>query len=142
MASTFGPHLEIGVAEIDAQHREIVATALDLAAALAISGSAAGPALEVLTRYVLVHFEAEERWMREVGYPRYADHVAHHDQLVGRLVALTRDHDRSGPSPVLSLRLRNAVGWLEDHIDEEDRRLARFAAQRAAAGARAPLAAP
>jgi hemerythrin-like metal-binding protein len=140
MRGTFGPQHELGVPEIDGQHRDIIATALDLVAALSISGEASvAPTLEVLSRYVLVHFEAEERWMRRAGYPRYGEHVARHDQLVARVVAMTRDHAQAGASAVLALRLRNAVAWLEDHIDEDDRKLARFAAERAAAVHAPPL---
>jgi hemerythrin len=76
LATSFGPHLEIGVPEIDAQHREIFGTLRTLDAALAAHDEdAADLALRHLSRYVLVHFETEERWMRRTGYPRLREHV-------------------------------------------------------------------
>jgi hemerythrin len=130
---TWGPHLEIGVPEIDAQHREIVEAARDLVAALTMAqGDAAAGTLEVLAHHVLVHFETEERWMRETRYPRLREHVAKHDQFVARLVALAKDHAAAGGSSVLALRLRNALAWLEDHTEEDDRKLARHVATVAA----------
>jgi hemerythrin len=136
VTNTWGPHLEIGVPAIDAQHREIVETALDLVAALTIAETASvARILEVLAQHVLVHFETEERWMRESRYPRLRDHVAKHDQLVARLVALTRDHAEAGPSPLLALRVRNALAWLQDHTEEDDRKLARHVGVVASNGA-------
>jgi hemerythrin len=131
--ATWGPHLEIGVPEIDAQHREVVEAALDLVAALSMAqGDVADRILEVLAHHVLVHFETEERWMRQTRYPRVREHVAKHDLFIARLVALEKDHAAAGGSPVLALRLRNALAWLEDHTEDEDRRLARHV--RAVAG--------
>lgn len=138
MPATWEPRLAIGVPEIDAQHREIVETAAALEAALATSAEAATLTLEILARYVLVHFETEERWMRSTRYPRLREHVALHDQFIARLVAMTRDHEEGGACSVLLLRLRNALAWLEDHISEDDRRLGMHAAAAVRTGRGAP----
>jgi hemerythrin len=72
--------------------------------------------------------------MRESRYPRLREHVTKHDQLVARLVSLTRDHAEDGSSPLLALRVRNALAWLQDHTEEEDRKLARHVGALAADG--------
>lgn len=134
----WGPHLEIGIPEIDAQHRDLVEAAVDVVAALSSAGTAASSRLlDVLAQHVLVHFETEERWMRETGYPRLREHVARHDQLVTRLVALSRDQAHGGAPRVLALRVRNVLSWLEDHTEDEDRKLAQHLAARGGPGPRA-----
>lgn len=128
MAATWGAHLEIGVPEIDAQHRDIIAGAKELEAALVSADpEATARTLEHLAHDVLVHFETEERWMRRCRYPGRLEHVRRHDEFVERLLAMGRDRAESGPSAVLRLRLRNALAWLEEHIDGEDRLLGRHA---------------
>jgi hemerythrin len=124
VSDTFGPDLETGIAEIDAQHRAIFGTLQNLDTALAL-GDEDSPniALRILSRYVLDHFETEERWMRRTAYPRIREHMAKHDNFVAALVAMTNEHAGAGASAVLALRLRNALSWLRDHIESEDQLL-------------------
>jgi hemerythrin len=123
-------HLETGIPEVDKQHQEITDAIGALGAALACAdGEGAAHALDCLRQYVLVHFEAEERWMRANRFPLLREHVAKHDQFITRVVALSRDHAEEGPTAVLRLRLRNALAWLEAHIEDDDRDLARHSAR-------------
>jgi hemerythrin len=131
-------HLETGITDIDRQHRELVDAIGALGAALASTDEeGAARTLECLTGYVLVHFEAEERWMREHRFPLLREHIAKHDQFITRLVAMTKDHVEAGTTAVLKLRLRNALAWLEDHIEDEDRDLGKHGAAKARAVAAA-----
>lgn len=140
MSGSWKPRLETGIAEIDRQHRELVDAIGALGASLASTDEGgAERTLECLTGYVLVHFEAEERWMRENRFPLLKEHIAKHDRFITRVVAMSKDHSEEGTSAVLKLRLRNALAWLEDHIEDDDRDLGKHVAARAraaAAGAR------
>jgi hemerythrin len=133
---TWKPHLETGITDIDTQHRELVDAIGALGAALAATEEeGTARTLECLTGYVLVHFEAEERWMRENRFPLLKEHIAKHDQFITRVVAMSKDHSEEGTSAVLKLRLRNALAWLEDHIEDDDRDLGKHASASARAGA-------
>lgn len=125
----WGPHLAIGVQEIDAQHREILRPLVALDAALA-DGDAGAAALtvQVVSRYVLYHFQTEERWMRQNRYPGQREHMVRHDELVVELVALTYDLSTDAETRAMRLRVRRAVALLQEHIHVEDRLLARHAA--------------
>jgi hemerythrin len=125
----WGPHLAIGVQEIDAQHREIVRplAALDAALARGDTGAAA-LTVQVVSRYVVYHFRTEERWMRRNRYPGLREHVARHDELVADLVSLTYDLADAPGSSAMRLRVRSAVAWLQEHIRVEDQRLGQHAA--------------
>lgn len=129
MQTDWGPHLAIGVQDIDAQHREILRplAALDAALARGDTGAAA-LTLQVVSRYVVYHFQTEERWMRRNRYPGLREHMARHDELVADLVAITYDLADDAGTSALRLRVRNAVAWLHEHIRAEDQRLRQHAA--------------
>jgi hemerythrin-like metal-binding protein len=93
---------------------------------------AVAPALEFLADRVLGTFEAEEGWMRRIRYPRYDLHVSKHDEFVGRLLSMVSEQESTGATSLLSLRLRMALGWLEDHVEEEDAELGKHLRARAA----------
>lgn len=139
MPTTFGPDLEIGVPDIDAQHREIFDALRTLDAALAApDDEAEDVALTVLSRYVFAHFETEERWMRQTAYPRTREHVSKHDEFAARLVAMTEERDEGGGTALLALRIRSAIAWVRDHIQGEDQLLGRHLEPRRHAAAGAP----
>lgn len=129
MAGSWKSDLETGIADVDKQHKDLVDAIGALGAALAANDEqAASRILTCLTGYILVHFEAEERWMRANGFPLVREHIAKHDQFVARVVAMTKDHAEEGMSAVLKLRLRNALSWLEEHIEDDDQDLTRHLA--------------
>jgi hemerythrin len=122
--------LAVGVAEIDAQHRELLdrVARLDVAARAHDLGEVAR-VLAYLHEYALRHFELEERIMRDRGYPALAEHRSEHEAFAVRLVKLQRDFERDGASALMTLRLQNLLGeWLEDHFAGPDQRLGRFLA--------------
>jgi hemerythrin len=134
MPVSWSPSLEIGVPEIDHQHRELFARLGGFDDALGRGDSAEIAATFAFLRdYALVHFEHEERLMRAAEYPRFEAHRALHEGFVARLQTLSREHDVQGPSALLRLRARNwIVVWLTDHVGGEDLALGRHVASRAA----------
>ncbi|HET9599314.1 MAG TPA: hemerythrin family protein, partial [Anaeromyxobacteraceae bacterium] len=81
--------------------------------------------------YAHEHFAAEERWMRELGYPSIEEHRAEHRRFLDVLEARWR----GGPQyHVKSLPLASwLVRWLEEHVQRTDGAAARFAAAAATA---------
>lgn len=124
----------IGVPAIDAQHRELFARVARFEAALDRGDARAmAEAFAFLREYALVHFEQEERLMREARYPRLGEHEESHARFVERLSALVREHETAGGSAFLALRARNWITvWLVDHVAGEDQALGRFIRSRAA----------
>jgi hemerythrin-like metal-binding protein len=123
-----------GVAEIDAQHRELFdrADRFFEASGARAGRSEAREALAYLGEYARLHFAREEALMRGLGYPRLGEHQAEHRAYVGRLAAV--QERGAGRAPVAALRaaveglLRS---WLVEHVDRADRLLAAFACLRA-----------
>jgi hemerythrin len=119
--------LEIGVPEIDAQHRELFARVAGFDDALA-SGDrpAIARTFAFLREYALVHFETEERLMAATLFPGREAHRVLHRGFVERLRALSEDYAANGAHALLRLRARNwVVVWLVDHVGREDVALGR-----------------
>ncbi len=120
--------LSVGVAEIDAQHRELFSRVERLLeASLQDDRSRVGPLLAFLRDYVGVHFEAEERLMLERHYPGYRVHKAEHDRFARDLSAMEAELAASGPTGDLAGRVERRVAeWLRDHVYLTDTALGRF----------------
>jgi len=131
----------VGVAEIDAQHRELLGRMAQLAKAiLAEDPAAAKQALGFLADYVLSHFEAEKVMMRQHRYPFSEEHLRQH-RIFGEYFARLNDEVESGKLHPLYLTFRVQlllVDWLINHITQTDRHLARFMHNLERTGSSAP----
>ena len=115
--------LSVGVPAMDAQHKKLVALTNRLYDAMA-SGQGDDVKKDILAElvtYTRVHFVAEERLMREHGYPDFAAHKALHDELTAKVIELNEKvkEGRMVPSVSLSNFLKD---WLVDHIVQQDKK--------------------
>lgn len=118
-----------GIAEIDAQHRELLDCFERLAHWIGQGrGWAASlDAVTTLSDYTIKHFRDEEAYLHQHGYPRLNEHIREHERLLSELQALVaRIHDGEEPSGELLDLLRN---WILEHIGKEDMAFARHFAQ-------------
>ena len=120
--------LSVGIPEIDAQHQELFRRVNRLLeAALAGDPREAGATLAFLGEYAVTHFSAEERFMRDVGYPGLRRHREEHELFVADLRALDREFAEGGPTPGLVARLNRQVGdWLRGHVCVTDMAMGHF----------------
>jgi hemerythrin len=130
--------LELGVEEIDEQHRELFRRAERLYHAMRQGQPLAAEAMLASFRdFVFSHFEFEERWMRRYEFPGLDIHREAHREFADRLHALTGEYRRRGPSPVVADTLREwSEAWLQEHIVGPDRLLGRWAVAAGAAPVR------
>mgnify|MGYP001812713403 CR=1 FL=1 len=78
-----------------------------------------------LQQYTDNHFELEERYMEEFGYPGFADHKRAHDQFRSEIESLLR------PGVEFDEELGNLVStflraWLKRHVFGSDKDLEAF----------------
>jgi hemerythrin len=122
----WSPSYEIGILEIDAQHRTLFERVERFGAAVR-SGEPYDRLEELfiyLARYAVEHFEAEERFMRGVNFPLLAQHTAEHQAFKQRLRSLVPQWDSEGASRALLLALQGFLeSWLVDHITGSDQRI-------------------
>ncbi len=125
----WGDALKIGVSAFDEHHHMLVEIINKLDDSLAEDKEdrrqAVGLILRDLYDYTVMHFRAEEDYMKTIGYPALDDHRQMHSELAERLQKRI-DVYLSGKPMEISLMafLRD---WLLNHILEEDRKYAEFA---------------
>jgi hemerythrin len=126
------PALAVGVDTIDAQHRELFRRAEQLIAALRAGDRGEVPlVLAYLEEYAVHHFGAEERLMREVGYPGLDEHVAAHQAFRADFAELVQRFERTGPTAYVALTVHNWLSdWLRKHLGGIDLELGKFLAAR------------
>lgn len=135
MAIYWTKELEIGVAPIDRQHRELFERIDDL-----ISSCQAGRCqdevaglMTFLKDYVQIHFAEEEELMRLSGYPELTEHAREHSGFSDHLQELSKGFAEQGfTSPLLNDLNTSLVDWLYDHVCSRDRALGQWLARQAA----------
>ena len=118
--------LSVGIDEIDAQHRGLVALLNQLNDAIEHrhGNAAVGAILARLEEYTRVHFAVEESLMRLLGYPDLDAHKREHEQLVEQLADLRRRFDAG--KTALGFELMHFLKvWLTKHIMASDQAYAR-----------------
>jgi hemerythrin len=119
--------LAVGHDAIDGQHQELFRR-LDvlLAAMRAGDRTEIGRLFDFLGAYVVEHFGAEERFMRESGYPGMTVHKAAHDRFVRDYQELRKLYEASGANAAVTIKTQSwVVDWLQSHIGRTDVALAR-----------------
>ena len=117
--------LELGVGEMDREHRELVA-AMNAVHELATRGAAKAQIDAALVRLVTLtqaHFADEERHMEATGYPDRQRHKLIHVDMLKKLAehhAAFRGGDGRVPQGLFDF----LVHWLSAHIRHIDRKYA------------------
>jgi len=109
-----------GIGIIDAQHESLFQAVNVLADA--VKADNASPrvrkALEELVQLSLDHFQTEEQFMHESGYPRLATHLEEHQELIVKLEDLKTKHKQGG---LVSADVTFFFAdWFAHHINEVD----------------------
>ncbi len=122
---TWNPAWEMGIQQIDEQHRQLLAQFEALLAAIHENQPDVRiPRLLVfLSNYVDTHFLMEEEHMKATQYPGFIGHKAIHDDMRSQVAGLVVDYQRD-PSILTEEVFDFMTGWLIGHINEHDRRLA------------------
>jgi len=124
LAFNWYPALELGIKEVDDQHRELFRRVDMLVDAMMRRGGPEELAsiFDFLGQYVYEHFSAEESLMRVSAYPQRAEHEAEHKRFIGDLKALQEEYRREGPTALLLVKVNGRVTqWLADHIARTDK---------------------
>lgn len=131
MAVTWRNDFDIGVLEIDGQHREIFARFDRLLAAIDAGKGKEEVVrtLNFLDQYSREHFSKEEALQRRYGYPQYEMHHTEHQHFILTLDAIYQKYVLLGAHEVVVKQTSQALqGWLIKHICSIDRAFAAFLA--------------
>lgn len=110
----------LGVAEMDATHREFVA----MADALLAAPDASFPALfEALREHTRLHFEHEGKLMKACRFPAIGEHNGEHLRVLGELAHLARGVS-GGRLAMARDYAHNLPTWFAAHLATMDAALA------------------
>ena len=120
--------LETGHSRIDEQHKTLLEAVNHLSLAI---DKGRGPeevrkTLVFLAQYTLLHFHMEADLMDLERYPEAARHKKLHHGLVVKVSELMNRYDHEGPAALTLSTMDFLGGWLVEHIQGEDFRLAEF----------------
>jgi hemerythrin len=108
----------LGVEQFDAHHKHLVDLLNKVHGMFLLNEVATEKLQEVLdslAEYATYHFDQEESWMREVGYPKMDEHILEHKRFIYKLFDLNKqfNNDKSSLTLEIVCFLRR---WLLEHI--------------------------
>ncbi|NEX21120.1 hemerythrin [Thiorhodococcus mannitoliphagus] len=111
----------LGVPDMDSVHFEFI----DLVNAMAEANQARFLELfERLVEHTLAHFEREEQWMTETGFPALQEHRADHQRVLGDLKAIGQRTTRGKLALGRAYVREQLPGWFALHAATMDSALA------------------
>ncbi|WP_421903566.1 bacteriohemerythrin [Maridesulfovibrio sp.] len=122
--------LNLGIEEIDEQHRSLIGMVNDVLEAFekGEKDTAVDRMLGQLHEYTVLHFNAEEKYMEKIEYPHIQEHRQLHAKLKGSVKSLraARFHyEEVTPETIKEL----ISSWLLEHILREDYKIVQFVKQ-------------
>lgn len=121
--------LSVGVKDIDDQHKELFSRVNNLLSAMS-QGKGKDEVAKVLAflrDYVVTHFGAEERIMRERNYPGIEAHRQEHASYTQKLSDVLKRFETSGTTSLLAIESQRLLtDWWFYHIGRTDKALGAF----------------
>ncbi len=124
---TWTEDLSVNIAEMDKEHKQLVAMINELHEAMA-SGKGKdvlGGVLARLVDYTKFHFAAEEKLMSSNKYPGYLSQKAEHDNLTKKVLEIKTRLD-AGNMVVTVEVMTFLKDWLTKHIMGVDKKYSSF----------------
>lgn len=116
------PEFELGLQAMDDTHREFVAWLHRLDAA---TDEAFPAAFDEFVKHTQVHFDQENRWMSESGFPAINCHLGVHNDIYGALCKV-QERLAEGRVDIGRTMLPLLSEWFEDHAEVMDSGLAQW----------------
>ena len=115
---------ELGIPDIDKEHRDLIALINELHAEIGKTASTAEiiARLQEIYRQIADHFAHEEKHMREVRYMSYAEHKEDHEILLDDLRDIMEQVEDGCGYPEGRLA-RDLDYWFSEHFRTHDARL-------------------
>ena len=118
--------MSVGVPQFDEAHKKLIAMIGQLNEALQHGGSeqVIRTILEGLTAYCKVHFDDEEKFLDQHGYPASREHKQVHVAFMEKVNGVVRDFERQNASPSQVMNLLS--DWLLNHILKTDKKYTEY----------------
>jgi hemerythrin len=78
-----------------------------------------------MKKYTSMHFNTEEKYMRQCSYPDYENHKKEHDDFISKVVDLEEKLKKG--TIILSFEITNFLkDWIKNHIQSTDKKYSDF----------------
>jgi len=121
--------MEVGVAKIDTQHKELIdrLNSVISMGLKAYSKEETQRTLDLLGEYIVKHFTDEEALQQQSNYPKYEWHKGQHQIYIGEFKKLKTEFAANGHSPKFTLDMNNSIiNWIVRHIKSADAELGKY----------------
>jgi hemerythrin len=121
---TWNAKYSIGNAQIDAEHQGLIELANDIATFASHGEKVARVRKDILALYehMRVHFQHENEYMLQLGYPRYEEHKKQHEEILTAMNAIIKHSDNLDALVYKLKQLMHA--WVRGHVLAQDPRIA------------------
>ncbi len=119
----------VGNEKIDLQHKKLFSTLEDhLNACKEHKGmEEISNTLNFLAKYVVTHFNDEEKYMAQIGYPDLENHKAIHREFVTEVQGIINNVNTNGASLSSIIDINKKLNdWVVNHIMKTDMKYAKF----------------
>ena len=117
----------VSIREMDDQHKKLIGLVSELHTAMREGKGkvALDKILKDLIQYTRTHFAAEERLMKDNGYPEYEAHKAKHHSMTQKVADIYRAYQDGKVSITLEV-MSFLESWLDKHIMGTDKQYGAF----------------
>jgi len=124
---TWSDSLSVKVKQFDDQHKKLVDMVNQLFDAMKSGkgNQVMGDILKQLIAYTQTHFAAEERLMKQYGYPDFEAHKKEHNALVIQVLDLQKQF-QEGKAVLTQHVMTFLRDWLSKHIQGDDKKYGVF----------------
>ncbi len=114
----------IGNAQIDAEHQGLIELANDIATFADKGEQIARIRQDIFALYdhMRLHFQHEEEYMLQLGYPQDEEHKKQHEEILAAMNAIMKHSDNLDALVYKLKQLMHA--WVRGHVLAQDRRIA------------------
>ena len=121
--------MEVGIAKIDEQHKELIdrINTIALMGSQSYSKEETQKTLDLLGNYVVQHFGDEEALQKQCNYPKYELHREMHNAFIDDFIKIKEEFAKYGASLHFTLELNNRIiSWIVRHIKNVDVEFGKF----------------
>lgn len=126
MTVTWSEDLKVGIAVLDEQHEEFFEL-VNMLEKNKASDVCFCDLLGQVHRYIDVHFQTEEEYMRLTSYDKYQKHKEHHDKFSKEFSDLIKKHYENKGIIEARVEIINFIeAWVELHYNNDDIEMAKY----------------
>ena len=119
--------LSVKIASIDDQHKRLIVLINEFYDNVSHRSNDENISLLIrgMKDYTQMHFETEEKYMRQFKYPAYAAHKQEHDTFISKVVDVEEKFNKG--KLILSFEITSFLKeWIKSHIQGSDKKYTEF----------------